>query len=162
VILVTIGTLPFPRLIQAMDDYAATSDRPVMLQCAGSPVDVQHAQWQDYLPDHERWIAEAEVVVLHAGVGTIHKVIDAKKPFVIVPRRGHLGEHFDDHQWVMTQKVGALLPGVVVDDIAELPAAIERCPQRLAEAGYLSTRPALVDALRGCVEGLMGIAPPAP
>lgn len=159
-ILATVGTLPFPRLIRAMDDYAATSRQPVMVQRAGSPVTIQHAQWQDYLPNLERWIAQADVVVLHGGVGTICKVLAAQKPFVIVPRRGHLGEHFDDHQWMMLDKTGSLLPGVVVDNIDELPAAIDRCQQRFRDMHYVSNRPTLVEALRGCVERLTGYTPP--
>ncbi len=159
-ILTTVGTIPFPRLIKAMDQYASNSPEPVMIQRAGSPVIIQHAQWQDYLPDLERWIAEASVVVLHGGVGTIQKVLAAGKPFVVVPRRGRLGEHYDDHQWEMLEKVSGVLPGVVVDDIGELPAAIDRCPQRLSEIGYESSRPGLVEALRGCVEQLTGFAPP--
>ena len=159
-ILATVGTLPFPRLIRAMDDYAATSRQPVMVQRAGSPVTIQHAQWQDYLPNLERWIAQADVVVLHGGVGTICKVLAAQKPFVIVPRRGDLGEHYDDHQWAMLEKTGSLLPGVVVDNIDELPAAIDRCRQRLNEMHYVSSRPSLVEALRGSVERLTGSTPP--
>lgn len=159
-ILATVGTIPFPRLVRAMDAYAATTREPVVVQSAGSPVDVRHADCHDYLPDLACWIGMARIVVLHGGVGTIHKVLEAGKPFVTVPRRGHLGEHFDDHQWLMLEKVGPQLPGVVVGDISELPAAIEHCQQRLADVRYVSSRLSLIEALRCCVERLTGFVPP--
>ncbi|MHC4126561.1 MAG: glycosyltransferase [Planctomycetota bacterium] len=159
-ILATVGTIPFPRLVRAMDEYAAATDEPVVVQGAGSAVTVRHADFRDYLPDLERWIGEARVVVLHGGVGTIQKVLAAAKPFVMVPRRGHLGEHYDDHQWIMLEKVASKLPGIVVDDISELPAAIEHCPQRWAEVSFESSRHRLIEALRSCVERLTGVAPP--
>lgn len=48
--------------------------------------------------DFERRALEADVVVTHAGVGTILKLLDLGIYPVIVPRRSARKEHVDDHQ----------------------------------------------------------------
>lgn len=40
----------------------------------------------------------ADVVVTHAGVGSILAVLDSGTSTVVIPRRGALNEHVDDHQ----------------------------------------------------------------
>lgn len=46
----------------------------------------------------QRAIADADLVVTHAGVGTVLDVLDGGKLPVVVPRRSSRGEHVDDHQ----------------------------------------------------------------
>ena len=48
--------------------------------------------------EFERCAKEADVVVTHAGVGTIMQLLDMGIYPVIVPRRAHRKEHVDDHQ----------------------------------------------------------------
>lgn len=43
-------------------------------------------------------IRKADVVVTHAGAGSLANCLDLGKVPVYVPRRGPLGEHVDDHQ----------------------------------------------------------------
>lgn len=43
-------------------------------------------------------LGDADVVVIHGGVGTIRAALSMKKRVVVVPRRSIYGEHVDDHQ----------------------------------------------------------------
>jgi UDP-N-acetylglucosamine transferase subunit ALG13 len=45
-----------------------------------------------------RQMAEADVVVAHAGVGSVLAALNASKAPVLVPRMSEFGEHVDDHQ----------------------------------------------------------------
>ena len=40
----------------------------------------------------------ADVVIAHAGIGSALSALRAGKIPILVPRRGHQGEHIDDHQ----------------------------------------------------------------
>ena len=115
-IYVTVGnhTQPFDRLLAAMDRIAATGIEMAMQTgfCAYAP---RHARAMQFFPfdEAEKMIENAEVVVGHAGIGT---VISARKfgtPLIICPRRAALGEHFNDHQTEICAELAARpRPGV--------------------------------------------------
>lgn len=99
-IFVTVGTqLPFPRLIEAMDEIAGRLYEPVIAQtyeptrCSNMIVEPQMngVRYADVL-------SRARLVVAHAGIGTIMATREAGIPLVILPRRADLGEHRNDHQ----------------------------------------------------------------
>ena len=85
-----------------------------------------HMPWVRKLDraDYLRAVARAELIVAHAGMGTVITAGEHGKPIVLLPRRGPLGEHNNDHQadtavWLGTR------PGILVaDDEAELPDCI--------------------------------------
>lgn len=158
-ILATVGTLSYPRLVEAMDQYAGQCDEQVIIQMAETPYVCQHAQAVRYLEHIDQVIDSARVVVGHCGTGTMRRLVDQRKAFVLVPRRAHLQEHHDDHQWELAMHLADRLPGVVVDDISELPDAIAAAPERAASVEFHSTRPRLLSALRATVEALCGYRP---
>jgi UDP-N-acetylglucosamine--N-acetylmuramyl-(pentapeptide) pyrophosphoryl-undecaprenol N-acetylglucosamine transferase len=61
---------------------------------------VPNAVWIEFMPFGEMVATMAKVdnVVCHAGVGTIMTALQAGHTPVVVPRRAHHGEHVDDHQ----------------------------------------------------------------
>ena len=64
-------------------------------------------------------IAEADVVIAHAGVGTSLVALDAGRRPILVPRRHARDEHIDDHQ----AQIGADLAArglAVVREVADL------------------------------------------
>ncbi|NYF12670.1 UDP-N-acetylglucosamine transferase subunit ALG13 [Pseudoclavibacter sp. JAI123] len=64
---------------------------------------------------------EADVVVTHAGVGTVMDLLNMGKSPVVVPRRAAHGEHVDDHQQQITSLLESLSLAVPVQ-VAELTA----------------------------------------
>ncbi len=99
-IFVTVGTqLPFPRLIEAMDEIAGRLYEPVIAQtyapttCKNMIVEPQMngTRYSDVL-------ARARLIVAHAGIGTIMAAREASIPLIVLPRRASLGEHRNDHQ----------------------------------------------------------------
>lgn len=101
-IFVTVGTqLPFDRLVKAVDDWAARHlDVPVMAQVNGGRYAPAHLQTVSGLSPAEfsDSFSRAEVVVAHAGMGTIISALEVGKPLVLLPRLAALGEHRNDHQ----------------------------------------------------------------
>ena len=101
-IFVTVGgQLPFDRLVRAVDEWAKECGRDdVFAQIGASDSPPHHIRWERFLspPDFKAKAREAEVIVAHAGMGSILTAIQLGKPIVIMPRRAHLGEHRNDHQ----------------------------------------------------------------
>lgn len=52
-------------------------------------------------------VARADLVVAHAGVGTAMGALRAGRCPVLVPRRGPMGEHVDDHQVQLAEHLAA-------------------------------------------------------
>ncbi len=158
-IFVTVGTqLAFPRLIDAMEAWAAGTDERVVAQTGPAARAGQgawpHLEVQGHLEPaaFEALFAEARTVVAHAGIGTILSARRHARPLVILPRKAALGEHRNDHQ-MATARAVAHLPGVHVaweaDDIAPLLAR-DLAPAGAAEA---PERAALIARLKAFVDG---------
>jgi UDP-N-acetylglucosamine transferase subunit ALG13 len=106
VILVTIGSMfPFDRFIQAMDDWAGSragqdADEDILAQIGDGAYEPRHMRWVRRLDRSEfvKVLAGADLVVGHAGMGTVISAGEHGKPVVILPRRAARGEHTNDHQ----------------------------------------------------------------
>jgi UDP-N-acetylglucosamine transferase subunit ALG13 len=46
----------------------------------------------------ESLMRDASLIVAHAGMGSVLAALSLRKPIVILPRRGSLAEHRNDHQ----------------------------------------------------------------
>ena len=108
-IFVTLGTheQPFER---ALDLVAGLADRDELLIQHGATharPGLPHVEWLDYL----EWepltasMRDAEVVITHAGVGSAVTAIRAGKKPVLVPRLARFGEHVDDHQLQLAERL---------------------------------------------------------
>ena len=73
---------------------------------------------------------EADVVVTHAGVGSVLCARQAGHVPVVVPRLHRFGEHVDDHQLELVAALGKDGHVIGVMDISELPAAVEKAGRR--------------------------------
>ena len=129
-IFVTVGgQLPFDRLVHAVDRWAMTQRREdVFAQIGKSESPPSHIQWQQFLspPDFQAKAAEAEVIIAHAGMGSILTALEFCRPILIMPRREHLGEHRNDHQWATANRLGQDIGVVVAADESELVEQLRR------------------------------------
>jgi UDP-N-acetylglucosamine transferase subunit ALG13 len=124
VIFATVGThgQPFTRFLDAL----ASLDGDVVVQYGHNepPAGVYVAT--AFLPFDElcSYMHDADVVVTHAGVGSILCARQAGHVPVVVPRLHRFGEHVDDHQTELVSALAAQGHVVPVWDIAELPSAV--------------------------------------
>jgi len=129
VILATVGTteLPFDRLVRAVDDLASRAKEPVLIQIGHSTYEPRHAQWFrfDTAERMRALITLADVVVTHGGFAIISDCLRANKRIVACPRLGELGEAVNPQRELAAYLAGQGLL-VAVDDIVDLPLAIER------------------------------------
>jgi exopolysaccharide biosynthesis glucuronosyltransferase PssE len=157
VIFVTVGTeFPFDRLIRAMDAWAAAHPgEDVLAQIGTGRYEPAHLRWVRRLgrTDYAEAIAGAELIVAHAGVGSVVAAGEYGKPIVLLPRQAQLGEQRNDHQldtahWLVGRE------GVhVAGDEAALPALIAaaRGGKGVVRAVPGAAPPAFLDRLRAFV-----------
>lgn len=159
-IFLTIGTHePFDRLVRAVDAWCATQTTHQTLfgqiTTPGSGGYVpQHFEWVSRLApvDYAARFAAADLIVSHAGMGSILTALQAAKPIVILPRRGHLRETRNDHQYTTMTMLGSR-PGIhVAQDETQLSAVLNHAIADLANpaAARISSlaQPRFTDALR--------------
>lgn len=120
-ILVTVGTqLPFDRLVRHVDALAPELGGPVLAQIGRGgyrPVNCQYRE--EFAPlEFDKAFREADVIVSHAGIGTILNAQRLGKPIIILARSAAHGEHRNDHQ-VATCRQLMGRPGIAVAETAE-------------------------------------------
>lgn len=102
--LLTVGLerFPFDRLVRAADRAVEEGlvRGPAFGQIGTSAYTPRHFPFARFLPFDElrRRLQEADVVVCHAGVGTILLAQQLGKLPLVLPRRAAWGEQLDDHQ----------------------------------------------------------------
>lgn len=133
-IFLAVGTqLPFDRLTAGLDQWCAETGRGAEVfgqvgHVTADHVMPAHFEWQERIgpEDYTARMEAADVIVSHAGMGTIITALTLGKPIIIMARRAHLGEQRNDHQYA-TLKRFKDRPGVfAVEDPAELSQVLDQ------------------------------------
>lgn len=172
-IFLTVGTqLSFDRLVAAVDAWAARHPGHAIFGQIADPGPA------GYRPRHFDWVADldpaafdarfraAGCIVAHAGMGTIIGALGQAKPLLVMPRRAHLGEQRNDHQFATVQRLCArrgiarasILAAFEASEVPERIDALIACGGANKEGG--ETAPIspfadkrLTDAIRAAILG---------
>jgi len=154
VILVTVGLhdRPFDRLVRAADGMASLTQEPVIVQRGCTVYQPAHAAWFDAVPAGrmEALVAQARVVVSHAGAGSVLAAQRVRVSLVLVPRLRRWGESIDDHQQQLAAALAAQGRAFVLDDVS--PLALYRAVARAYPGAEARPGTALQQALRGWLD----------
>ena len=152
-VFVTVGSmLPFDRLVGAMDAWAAAHPgAEVFAQIGDGGAQPAHMPWASMLTpsDFRRRCAASDVIVSHAGMGTILSAAESGRPLVCLPRRPELKEVTSQHQ-VATARWLRERRGIrVIDDEAQLADALaETVPASGSDTARDGADPQLIEAVR--------------
>jgi UDP-N-acetylglucosamine--N-acetylmuramyl-(pentapeptide) pyrophosphoryl-undecaprenol N-acetylglucosamine transferase len=118
-VVVTLGTYrgySFERLLRRLLDVIPDGVE-VLWQTGDTDVSELRIDGRRAIPERELTEAmrRADVVVAHAGVGTVLAAFEVGKCPVLVPRRFSLGEHVDDHQIQIAEELARRGLTVTVD-----------------------------------------------
>lgn len=125
-ILILLGTQdkPFNRLGQYAEQLVKDSivQDEILLQSGCSPFDSNVLKVLPFVDHNEmnQLIDKANLVISHAGVGSIVSALKKGKKIIVVPRRAHFGEHVNDHQQEIAshfQKNGYILKCDTYDEL---------------------------------------------
>jgi len=163
-IFVTVGTqLPFDRLILAMDRWAAAHPEVEVIAQTGAgaaPAAYLHQRAHLSAAEFGDLVRRSDLVVAHAGMGSILTALDLGRRVVVLPRRAAFGEHRNDHQLATAAGLSHLASLRVAMEAEELPDAIRAS----LEAGKTDggpnassdASPTLLKAVRSFIEAARG------
>jgi beta-1,4-N-acetylglucosaminyltransferase len=101
-IFVTVGNhyQGFDRLIKKVDEIAPRIPAELVIQKGYSQYCPQHVTYFDFVPIQTAmdYLRGSELVISHAGIGTIILCKEHGIPLILFPRRKKLREHGTDHQ----------------------------------------------------------------
>lgn len=101
-IFVTVGNhyQGFDRLIKKVDEIASHIPHEIVIQRGYSEYRPQNTMHFDFVPigTAMEYIKTSDLVISHAGIGTIILCKEYGIPLLIFPRRKKYGEHSNDHQ----------------------------------------------------------------
>jgi UDP-N-acetylglucosamine transferase subunit ALG13 len=135
-IFVTAGTQePFDRLLKVIDDLAShMHEKTFVVQSLPSDYKPQNITVLNFIPSEEfnNYVDEAELIISHAGTGTIISALEKNKPIIIMPRLLMYHEHRNEHQLATARKMDELGYVDVAYDEDELKSKfLEMWPNKL-------------------------------
>src|SRR5581483_9285582 len=102
-VVVTVGSMHhlMTRMVEKLNSVLP-DDAELVWQLGHTPAipNLQATRTEEFVRHDEltELMAEAHVVVCHAGVGSVLQAVSVGKSPILVPRRVEHGEHVDDHQ----------------------------------------------------------------
>jgi UDP-N-acetylglucosamine transferase subunit ALG13 len=145
VIFVTVGTdtHQFNRLLEEIDRQIELKKikEKVVGQIGNSTYFPKHFASSRFFDSKKmmQLIRNSDVVVSHAGIGSIMTIKENLKPLVVVPRLKKFDEHTDNHQVQIAKELDRQGKVVAVLNISDLSSAITKA-RRGRKAGLRATR----------------------
>ena len=114
---------PFTRLLEGVSLIATQLPQPVVIQHGHTPFRVGACESEPFLGMNEfvEHIHHADLLIMHAGAGSILHAVEAGKVPVVMPRRAAFGEHVNDHQVEFAKalaEAGKVIVANTPDDLA--------------------------------------------
>lgn len=157
-VFVTVGAqMPFDRMVRAVDEWAGRRDRgaDVFAQIGDATYEPRHVRFARFLepPEFKAAYERADVIVAHAGTGSILAAMELGKPIVVMPRRAALRETRNDHQVATAERFQALGRIPVAWDERELGEILDRLDgiEGAKNVGKHAS-PELLDAIKRFIE----------
>lgn len=110
-IFVTTGTQePFDRLLKVISFFADESKKNFIIQAKTSMSFPENVIVKEFMGPKEfsESFRGADLIISHAGMGTIISALKMNKPLVVFPRIAALGEHRNEHQMATARKMKEL------------------------------------------------------
>ncbi|HVY77757.1 MAG TPA: glycosyltransferase [Solirubrobacterales bacterium] len=141
--------IPFERLVRALEQLPGEQ---LLAQHGPVPPPAGAADSRAFMQFLEviECMARADVVVCHAGAGSILCALRAGHTPVVVPRLKRYEETVDDHQVEFARALGADGKVIAVEDLSLLAEAVAGAPRRREperRTGMLPIQSAVRDAL---------------
>lgn len=156
-IFATVGTqLPFPRLLNALDNIAGRHGLEVIAQTADPDYLAGNLTTYDQLAPQrfDEIFTAADLIVAHAGIGTLLTAIKREKPLIFFPRQASLNEHRNDHQMATVRDLQESNNFYVATDEASLETLIvSESLVPIVKNGSSQPRDQLIERIRSYMVG---------
>lgn len=136
----------FTRLISVVFTARDSLPQPIIVQHGDTPCDSHALNPVAFLSpaEYEKQILDADIVIMHAGAGSILHAIQAGKVPIVMARLKRYGEIVDDHQLEFSGALAAEGRVVLIHDGAELEQAAKEALRRQSAMPDQPSPPRLV------------------
>ena len=161
-IFLTVGSeLAFDRLVRAVDEWAKANNRKDIIGQIADPGPYgywpKQIQWFKFTSaeEYSQYFDEAELIISHAGMGSIITAALKKKPIIIMPRRAELKETRNNHQLSTADKFSTRKGIFIATDEISMGTLLERwnlllCHQPTEDTGEFAEE-RLIQAIRNFI-----------
>jgi UDP-N-acetylglucosamine transferase subunit ALG13 len=150
---------PFARLLEGIGRLATQLPQPVIVQHGHTPFRDRACLPAPFLGMDEfiEHIHNADLLIMHAGAGSIMHAVEAGKVPVVMPRRAAFGEHVNDHQVEFAQALAETGKVVIANTPDDLSYAVEKAMarQKLTQARHGSADEGLMSPLTLVIERVL-------
>ncbi|MEP3248185.1 MAG: glycosyltransferase [Sneathiella sp.] len=163
-IFLTVGTqLPYERLIRAVDlwcenhrEVSVFAQTATLIQDGYIPQHMEHQAFME--PDlYKQKLEQSDLIISHAGMGSIITALTVGKPIVIMPRKASLNEHRNDHQLATAEQFQSRKGIHIASDEKELPDILDHLVNQSSDIQTGSANSFanqdLIDAVRNFILG---------
>lgn len=129
-IFVTVGSqkFQFDRLLKEIDSAIEEKiiTEPVFAQIGSSTYIPKHYEYSPFLDNDDfiEKISKSNMIISHGGTGSIINSLNMKKKVIAVARLSKYGEHVDNHQLQIVDKLSINNYIIGVKDVSDLKDAI--------------------------------------
>jgi len=132
-IFLTVGSeLPFDRLVKVADEWSARHPENRVFGQINDPGPTgyrpSHFEWCTFLTpeDYTTHFDRADMIISHAGMGSIINALSMAKPILVMPRLAQYREHRNDHQLATATKFRNRAGVFVAPDESTFPAVLDK------------------------------------
>ena len=108
-VFVTVGTdQPFDRMMKVIDRWAKLNNRlDIFAQIGEHGWEPEFIEFSHFLepPKFQEMFLAADVIIGHAGMGTILSALYHGKPILVMPKMASLGEQRNEHQLATARRM---------------------------------------------------------
>lgn len=136
---VTVGNAnqPFRRLLDMVCALREQLPKPIIVQAGNNDFLCEGCKVVDFMSmeEFEDCMLDAEVVIMHAGAGSVLTAVRSGKHPIIMARMKQYDEHVNDHQLEFVNQIqDAGLPVSVISDVDSLVAAVSAATDEIKSA----------------------------
>ncbi len=127
---------PFLRLIEGIVRVAPELPHPVVIQHGHTPAGDCPCLFVPFMSmdDFIQHVHRSELLIMHAGAGSLINAIEAGKIPVVMPRRALYGEHVNDHQIELARAMAETDRVIMANGPEDLPHAVREALLRQKRA----------------------------
>lgn len=133
-IFVILGTQDkkFPRLLEAIqkkiDEGKISPEEEIIVQAGSTKFESNDMKIFDFISinEFEEYIEKADLIICHAGVGTILTALKKNKKIIAAARLKEFGEHVNDHQLQILENFKDEGYILALEDFEKLDVLIEQ------------------------------------
>lgn len=123
-IFVTVGTTPYNTLFQHLS-VIHSNNWHFDCQTADASLTYPNLHCFDYTNDWQSHVDQADLIITHAGAGSVYKLLERQKKIIVIPNL----ERIDHHQLDLASYVAKNGYALVCDSLANIEQVITEAEQ---------------------------------